>query len=490
VTITESTTDTGPRRDTNGHSPDHPDYNPYDNQNTELTAATETERIKRARLRRWGASRFALVELQDRSDPWAQKVADAVARKTAVADPIAHMPKLLATGADVVNAGATDAELAGLHALTPAEIANLQLESAARREDRRAQVRMLARKIAAERETTVAAPEPCSLDALLDEPDEGPSYRVDGLWPAGGRVLLAAQYKAGKSTLVGNAIRSFVDGDPLLDVFPVRRTGHVALIDTELDRRTLRRWLRDQGIRNGACVTVVPLRGAVSTFDITDPQTRSQWARRLAGADVVILDCLRPVLDALGLSEDKDAGKVLVAFDALLAEIGATEGMIVTHMGHQNERARGDSRLLDWPDALWKIVRDGDAADDNGRRSYFAAHGRDVDVPEGLLTFDGDTRHLSFGGGGRRESDGRAALPALLALVTATPEGLSKRAAEKRLTDDPAVTQRAARTAISTALREGELTFTAGPNRAQILRLPACPTQPSSPFSGALGGLK
>ena len=225
-------------------------------------------------------------------------------------------------------------------------------------------------------------------------------------------MLLAAPFKSGKSTLIGNLIRVLVDGGQFLDRFEVRPVGKVVLIDTELDRRTLRRWLRAQGIRNAAAVTVVSLRGAVSSFDITDPTTRSEWAQSLDGADVVILDCLRPVLYALGLSEDKDAGRMLVGFDALLAEAGADEGLVVTHMGHQNERARGDSRLLDWPDALWKIVRGGDDdSDDEGRRPrYFSALGRDVAMGEGELTYDDRTRHLSYAGGSRKDSAARAAV--------------------------------------------------------------------------------
>jgi hypothetical protein len=230
--------------------------------------------------------------------------------------------------------------------------------------------------------------------------------------------------------------------------------------------------LRAQRIRNVAAVTVVPLRGAVSSFDITDPAVRTEWAQRIAEADVVVLDCLRPVLDALGLSEDKDAGKVLVAFDALLAEAGADEGMVVTHMGHQNERARGDSRLLDWPDALWKIVRGGDDdSDDEGRRPrYFSAMGRDVTLAEGELTYDDHTRHLAYAGGSRKESAARAAVPELLALVRAEPGTLSKNAAEQRLKDDHGIPQRMARDAIAWAIKDRQIETVAGPHNSKLLK--------------------
>lgn len=453
------------RASANGH-------NPFDNPKVaaKFAAEREAQAVTEARLKRWGARRYPVAVLDGRPEQWARKLAADVARRNAVRDPMSKPPTLAFSGDQAVNAGATDAEMSALPELSTGEIEALTLKAAAIREDRRAQARTLARKIAADRETTVAAPEPLRLADLLAEQDDGPTYRMEGVWPTAGRVLLAAQFKSGKSTLVGNAIRSLVDGDSFLGEFAVTPVRRVALIDTELDTRTLRRWLRDQGIRNTDAVSVLALRGAVSTFDILDPATRTEWAQRLGGADVVILDCLRPVIDALGLSEDKDAGRVLVAFDALLAEIGAGEGMVITHMGHQNERARGDSRLLDWPDALWKIVRDGDETDDDGnRRRYFSALGRDVALPEGLLNFDAAARHLTYGGGNRKDSAASAAMPALLAMVRAEPGRLSKRAAESRLCDEHGFTQQDARRTIAKAIGNGSLTASVGARRSHML---------------------
>ena len=76
---------------------------------------------------------------------------------------------------------------------------------------------------------------------------------------------------------------------------------------------------------------------------------------------------------------------------------------MVQHMGHLNERARGDSRLQDWPDAIWRLVRETDEPDS---ARYFKAYGRDVDIPEGRLSFDAATRRLTYAAGSR--SDGKA----------------------------------------------------------------------------------
>ena len=62
-------------------------------------------------------------------------------------------------------------------------------------------------------------------------------------------------------------------------------------------------------------------------------------------------------------------------------------------MGHAGERARGDSRLSDWPDATLAAGRGCDEADSP---RYFSAYGRDIDVPTGRLDFDPDTRWLTY----------------------------------------------------------------------------------------------
>ncbi|TSD98884.1 AAA family ATPase [Gordonia rubripertincta] len=440
-----------------------------------LGAAATVERTRtqvedqERRVKRWASRLFAVDELPT-SQPWARTLAAKVSRMNARRDPAKTSPRLIVKGDEAVTAGATDDQLAELHALTNGEIAELRRRAAAMHRDEQRQIDALARSLAAQREAAVVPPSPVTLADLLAQPDDAATYRIEGLWPTGGRVLLAAQYKSGKSTMVGNVLRTLVDGGRFLDRFDVAPVGKVALIDTELDTRTLRRWLRDQRIENVERVSVLPLRGAVSAFDILDSATRSRWAAQLADAEVVILDCLRPVLDALGLSEDKDAGRVLVAFDALLAEIGAAEGVVVTHMGHQNERARGDSRLLDWPDALWKIVRNGDDTDDDGNRArFFSAVGRDVSVAEGHLSYDADTRHLAYVDGNRRDSTARAAMPELMTLVLSEPGTLSKNAAENRLRDEHGIAQRTAREAIAAAIRDGSLVVTPGPRNAKLL---------------------
>lgn len=313
-----------------------------------------------------------------------------------------------------------------------------------------------------------AAPPVVSLREFLAEPDPPTRWRLDGLIPAGARIMVAAAFKAGKTTLVGNLLRSLADGEPFLGTHNVvPNCRRVVLIDDELDEAMLRRWLREQGIRDVGAIGVVSLRGRVSSFNLLDAVVRGEWAARLAEQDagVVVLDCLRPVLDALGLDEDKEAGRFLVAFDEMLAATGADEAVVVHHMGHHGERSRGSSRLRDWPDVEWRLLRQD--TDDPASPRYLSAYGRDVDSPERRLDYDPASRRLTVAGGSRRDAAAEAVIPALLDLL-AERDGLSGRQIEDALVDGVTVTRDPLRQAVKLAVRSGVVTTSTGPKRAVL----------------------
>lgn len=326
------------------------------------------------------------------------------------------------------------------------------------------------------------------LTAFLAVEDNDAEFCIDGLLPTGGNAILAAAYKAGKSTFVGNIVRALADGQPVLGKYATE-VRDVVLIDNELDERTLRRWIRDQGITNADRVRVVSLRGKTSTFNILEDATRALWASQLRGADLVIFDCLRPVLDALGLDENKDAGRFLVAFDALKAEAGISEGVVVHHMGHGAERSRGDSRILDWPDVTWKIIRSD--KDDPSSSRYFSAFGRDVDVAEARLQYDPSTRHLTLEGGSRKDAARDDALPDVIDFLrTVNPlTGVGTKALEDALLDQTSHNRASIRAAVKVGKERGHIMIHDGPrgakeHRLNPLTLPACRTLPTAGQQG------
>jgi hypothetical protein len=319
----------------------------------------------------------------------------------------------------------------------------------------------------------IILPELTPLDALLAQPRTPTRYRIDKVAPEGSRSILSARYKAGKTTVVANLLRALVDDDSFLSRFAVNTLSRrVVLIDNELSPNMLLDWYADQNIANTAAITPIALRGKVGTLNLIDQTCRALWADRLreTGCDYLILDCLRPVLDALGLDEGRDAGRFLVAFDALLHDAGIADALIVHHMGHAGERARGDSRLQDWPDAIWRIVSE----DDNpSSPRYFTAYGRDVDVREGRLSYDPASRRLSYAAGSRRDARTEAAYVAVIAFLAedakAGGQGVSKNGIETELPGSH--NRQAVRDAMDKAVDRGIVTVEKGSRGSHTHRI-------------------
>jgi hypothetical protein len=119
------------------------------------------------------------------------------------------------------------------------------------------------RRVDSEERPPVSYPPVQSLRGLLAENLGTQQFRIDKVAPADGRIILAAQYKAGKTTMVGNLMRSLADSDPFLGAFEVKiPASAIVLIDDEMSKRQVQQWLFDQGIANQDHVAdVVCLRG-------------------------------------------------------------------------------------------------------------------------------------------------------------------------------------------------------------------------------------
>ena len=315
----------------------------------------------------------------------------------------------------------------------------------------------------------------------------------------GGRVILSAQRKAGKTTCTANLLRSLADGVPFLgcyQVTPLPDDATVFAIDTEMSRRMLRQWYGDQRISHPERIHVEPLRGAVASFNLLDAGRRARWAQaiRERQAAVLVLDCIGPVLAAAGLDENSslDVGRFLAALEELLADGGIGEAVVVHHMGHAAERSRGASRLRDWPDAEWKLVYEiADGDDDAGplARRYFSAAGRDVAEPEQLLDYDAASRRLSIAGGTRRDEKKAAYLAAITAYIASHPEAECSKSRVEQAVEGRAADIR--KTLAEAVAEAGPLCVHDGKRGARLHRIRAdCAEHsatPSHPVQGVLG---
>jgi hypothetical protein len=380
----------------------------------------------------------------------------------------AALAELDALDADDVAVPLND-EPIGLTAPAPEDERERRIDAEVERERARREAR---RRLDAEERGPLVLPAFETLTDHLARPVTEPEWQIRDVMPRASRVMMPAQFKAGKTTLSANYIRSRVDGDPFLGRFHVEpMDGAMLLFDLEMSHAKMLAWLRDQGIIRTDRVIPISLRGRPAAFNPLDPRNRATWAAlarewRVTGT---VFDCLRPALDALHLNEHTEAGQFLVAFDAFLAEAGIVDALMVHHMGHVNERSRGDSRLRDWPDVEWRLVR---RDDDPASARYLTCYGRDVDVPESALHYDPLTRRLTIEHGvSRREETSRAALEDVLAVLRAKAAPLSGRQLKDELSESEHP-----RDAIDAALklggRTGALAIAEGPRRAKLYSLP------------------
>jgi hypothetical protein len=260
-----------------------------------------------------------------------------------------------------------------------------------------------------------------TLTEELLEPDQPTTYAVEELLPTGGNALLAAQFKAGKTTLVTNLLKAYADGEPFLGRFGVNPgPGRIAIFNYELSPDQYRRWLREAGIVNTDRIAVLHLRGY--RLPITAPSVEDfivGWLKERE-CSVWIADPFARAATGTDENSNTEVGVWLDTFDVIKERAGVSEGVLPTHTGraeqeHGQERARGATRLDDWADVRWLLTKD-----ENDNR-FFRATGRDVSVPEELLTFDADSRSLRIGGGDRRWVKGRDAEARVFAWVRDHP---------------------------------------------------------------------
>jgi len=98
------------------------------------------------------------------------------------------------------------------------------------------------------------------LGELLTRP-VGTRWRVAGVLPASGRLLLSAQRKTGKTTAASNLARSLLTGEPFLGRFEVEKlTGRVVALNYEVTGEQYAAWMDQIGVPRDR-LYVVNLRG-------------------------------------------------------------------------------------------------------------------------------------------------------------------------------------------------------------------------------------
>jgi len=267
---------------------------------------------------------------------------------------------------------------------------------------------------AEEAEAAWRRPVPMSLIEMLAQPDDPIRWTVTDVLPTGSNVLISAQFKAGKTTMINHLAACLADGMPFLGHFHTpMTTGRIALWNYEVSASMYIRWLRALGIANVDKIMGINLRGF--NMPLTAPAVVEwivQWLTENAITDWIIDPWARAITGVADENDNTEVGRVLDILDGIKERAGVQNLIVPTHTGRMlqeqgQERARGATRVDDWADVRWILT------EQDGTR-FFRAHGRDVDVDEGQLAYDPIMRSLTYGEGGREPVNASGGRPKLL----------------------------------------------------------------------------
>lgn len=274
----------------------------------------------------------------------------------------------------------------------------------------------------------------------LQHPLETLTYRFDGLSVEGGNTLLVARSKVGKTTLTANAVRALATGEPFLGQFyTAAPDGGIAFWNYELTRPQFHAMALDLGMAAPEVAErFSPLHLRGYRLQLWTPKGEEWAVRWLAEREVEVwfIDPLQRAKAGVGsLNDNDDMDRFFEAVDVIKERAGVQDVFLSVHASDKKDSDAegaddplGASRIHGWYDARWTL-----SADAAGRR-WLTADGRDVGLPEQVLTWDADTRRLTMppvsgsriGAGGKRETQERERFVELVRACVHSPGCTSK----------------------------------------------------------------
>jgi hypothetical protein len=231
-------------------------------------------------------------------------------------------------------------------------------------------------------------------DELERPEDDDEVWTLEGLQHSGTNLLLAAQFKTGKTTFGLNLLKALADDGSFLGRFPAYPAGRVGYWNYELTAAQWRSWVRRIGIEHPKGASALHLRG--HRLPLIVPEV-ADWAVDWLRSRDIAYWIIDPFHRAFGGDENSNerVGEWLDAVDEIKRRARVDDLLLIAHTGRKEhepgeEHARGATRLDDWADVRLILTKER-----GGDYRFFRAHGRGIDVPESRLDFDPETLALT-----------------------------------------------------------------------------------------------
>lgn len=256
------------------------------------------------------------------------------------------------------------------------------------------------------------------LSDLMNRPRRHEQPRIDGLMGMPHNAVIAAQFKAGKTTLGGNLLKCAADELPFLGREVHMNGGRVAWLNGEMDRDDFNDYLAPMGIARPDRIAVRNMRGR--RLNLMNDYIADEFIAWLKTHEVewLWMDSWRVLCSWCGVNENRndEVDPLSERIDSIKREAGVSTFTALAHTGRAvkdegTEHARGATALDDWQDSRWVLTR---VKFDR----FLYVEGRGVEMPETRLVFDPETRLLSLGEGDRQQHRATAGSDVVVEFVT------------------------------------------------------------------------
>lgn len=208
----------------------------------------------------------------------------------------------------------------------------------------------------------------CFLSDALAAPPAPVQWLIEGMCSADATVVIAGQYKTGKTKLmVASLISSLVDAEPFLGVKAVHvpeggaKVGHWNLEMSALD--LIDKYMRPVQYKNPHNVKIANWRGYAVNI-LTEPG-KAEAIEWLAGQDVWTIDSWTALCRMCGVDPNSgtEVGQLLLRIEEIKAETGIRVCFFLAHTARSSAESekpgtRGASEVDDHVDSRWMLTVD------------------------------------------------------------------------------------------------------------------------------------
>jgi hypothetical protein len=267
-------------------------------------------------------------------------------------------------------------------------------------------LRMRARRLAEQLEAASGYTRPPDdtttwLSDALKQPPAPVQWLIEGLCSADATVVIAGQYKTGKTKLmIASLISALIDGELFLGSYPVHvpdggaKVGHWNLEMSATD--LIDKYMRPVGYRNPQNVKLANWRGQpgniLTELGMVDAVS---W---LTGLDVWTIDSWTALCRMCGVDPNsgKEVGQLLARIEEIKVQSGVRVCFFLAHTARASAESdrpgtRGASELDDHVDSRWMLTVD------KSDVRFMQAQGRDTDMSPVSLDFNEDTGQSTIG---------------------------------------------------------------------------------------------